>query len=257
MTTHYTRFQISVYISACFHIVSFFLLCAPAFIFQFIPFMDRYKIQQDKPTTYGQQWQCFKYVMYNQFLVQTPLIVGNYFYCQYFNVSFDFDDIPQWYILLAQCFVSLVIEDTWHYFVHRGLHHKSIYQYVHKVHHNFKAPFGMVAEYTHPVETLGLGLGFAWGVLLFGNHLFFIWAWMLVRLLEVTDVHSGYTVSLNPLHLFPFYGGAKFHDFHHKNFHGNYAPTFTWWDKMLGTEMKYDEDYDTEHDTVQQMKKTK
>ena len=59
------------------------------------------------------------------------------------------------YILCAQMVACLAIEDTWHYWVHRLLHHRSIYKYVHKVHHHFQAPFGMVAEYAHPVETVG------------------------------------------------------------------------------------------------------
>ncbi len=59
------------------------------------------------------------------------------------------------YVLMAQLFGCLVIEDTWHYFVHQLLHHRRLYKYVHKIHHNFQAPFGMVAEYAHPVETFG------------------------------------------------------------------------------------------------------
>lgn len=39
--------------------------------------------------------------------------------------------------LLAQCFGCAVIEDTWHYFLHRALHHRRIYKYIHKVHHDF------------------------------------------------------------------------------------------------------------------------
>ena len=56
---------------------------------------------------------------------------------------------------MAQLITCLVVEDTWHYFVHRLLHHKRIYKYVHKVHHHFQAPFGMVAEYAHWIETIG------------------------------------------------------------------------------------------------------
>ncbi len=48
------------------------------------------------------------------------------------------------------------MEDTWHYFAHRFLHWKPIYGYVHKVHHTYTAPFGIVAEYAHPIETIGL-----------------------------------------------------------------------------------------------------
>ena len=61
-------------------------------------------------------------------------------------------------MLFLHCFLCLVIEDTWHYFIHQLLHHRSIYKYVHKVHHHYQAPFGMVAEYAHPIETLGLKL---------------------------------------------------------------------------------------------------
>ena len=59
------------------------------------------------------------------------------------------------YILFGRLFLCLVMEDTWHYFVHQLLHHKAIYKYIHKVHHHYQAPFGMVAEYAHPIETLG------------------------------------------------------------------------------------------------------
>ena len=58
------------------------------------------------------------------------------------------------YVTVAQLVGCLVVEDTWHYFVHQALHHKRIYKYIHKVHHNFQAPFGMVAEYAHWAETI-------------------------------------------------------------------------------------------------------
>lgn len=54
-----------------------------------------------------------------------------------------------------------------------------------------------------------------------------------------SPLHSGYDVPLNPLHLVPFYAGARFHDFHHMNFIGNYASTFTWWDRLFGTDSQY------------------
>ncbi|PIO36745.1 hypothetical protein AB205_0217570 [Aquarana catesbeiana] len=143
------------------------------------------------------------------------------------------------YVLLAQCFGCAVIEDTWHYFLHRALHHKRIYKYIHKVHHEFMSPFGMQAEYAHPLETLILGAGFFIGIMIFCNHVILLWAWVTVRLLETIDVHSGYDIPLNPLHLVPFYAGARFHDFHHMNFIGNYASTFTWWDKLFNTDSQY------------------
>ena len=52
-----------------------------------------------------------------------------------------------------------VLEDTWHYWFHRGLHYGVFYKYIHKQHHRYAAPFGLAAEYAHPVEVALLGLG--------------------------------------------------------------------------------------------------
>lgn len=50
---------------------------------------------------------------------------------------------------------------------------------------------------------------------------------------------SGYDIPLNPLNLIPFYAGSRHHDFHHMNFIGNYASTFTWWDRLFGTDSQF------------------
>lgn len=241
MTDNYSEFAIATWISVILHELVYFGLCLPGFIAQFLPFMQRYKIQQ-KPETYGGQWQCFKQLMFSHFCIQAPLVAGIFFYTQLMGIPYTYDKMPRWYVLLAQMLGCLVIEDTWHYFVHQLLHHRSIYKYIHKVHHNFQAPFGMVAEYAHPAETVILGTGFIIGIVLLCNHLVVIWAWMAVRLLETIEVHSGYDFPyINPLNLIPGYAGARFHDFHHKNFNGNYASTFRWWDWLFGTDQQYKE----------------
>ncbi|XP_078580558.1 methylsterol monooxygenase 1-like [Branchiostoma floridae x Branchiostoma japonicum] len=241
MTEHYTEYQIATWGSLFFHEVTYFLICLPGFLYQFLPFMQKYKIQQNKPETWEAQLQCFKLLMFSHFFIQMPLMCGTYHFTQWFNIPYDYDSIPPWYILGLQIFGCFIVEDVWHYFLHRVLHHKNYYKYVHKVHHNFQAPFGAVAEYAHPVETVVLGTGFFLGILFFCTHFVQMWVWGLFRLLETIDVHSGYDIPYNPMHLLPFYTGARFHDFHHMNFNGNYAPTFRWWDKLLGTDQQYQE----------------
>ena len=49
-----------------------------------------------------------------------------------------------------------------------------------------------------------------------------------------------------------FLSGAKFHDFHHYNFTGNYASSFLWWDWLMGTDGQYRAYY-----KLQQEQKTK
>jgi methylsterol monooxygenase len=35
--------------------------------------------------------------------------------------------------------------------------------------------------------------------------------------------------------------GARFHDFHHYNFNGNYSSTFRWWDWIFSTDRQWKE----------------
>jgi len=170
------------------------------------------------------------------------MMMGTYPYCEMFGIPFGWEEMPRWYDLVWRVFLCAVIEDTWHYWIHRLAHDRRFYKYVHKVHHYYQAPFGMTAEYAHPVETVVLGMGFFWGILFFCNHMVMMWAWVTVRLLETIDVHSGYDIPfINPMHLIPGYAGARFHDFHHYNFTGNYASTFMWWDWLCGTDKQYNE----------------
>ena len=47
-------------------------------------------------------------------------------------------------------------------------------------------------------------------------------------------------IFLSPLFfLLPGYAGPRYHDFHHYNFDGNYAPTFKWWDYICGTDSEF------------------
>jgi sterol desaturase/sphingolipid hydroxylase (fatty acid hydroxylase superfamily) len=83
------------------------------------------------------------------------------------------------------------------------------------------------------------GIGTALGPFLVGAHLFTLWVWMLFRLWQTVDCHSGYDFPWSANRWIPFFGGAEFHDYHHMAFVGNYASTFTVWDKVFGTDQKY------------------
>ncbi|XP_014667528.1 PREDICTED: methylsterol monooxygenase 1-like isoform X2 [Priapulus caudatus] len=233
MTATYTEWEIATYGSIFVHEVIYFMFCLPSFLFQFIPSMKRFKIQQDKPEE--RQWGCVKLLLFSHFCIQAPMILGTYYFTQVFGIKYDYDSIPRWYVLAAQVIGCAIIEDTWHYFLHRLLHHKRLYKH---------APFGLVAEYAHPIETVVLGMGFFIGIVTFCNHMVMMWVWVAVRLLETIDVHTGYDIPwLNPMHLIPGYAGSRAHDFHHQNFVGNYSSTFVYWDKLFGTDKQYKDYY--------------
>ncbi|KAH9275125.1 hypothetical protein BASA83_002349 [Batrachochytrium salamandrivorans] len=63
--------------------------------------------------------------------------------------------------------------------------------------------------------------------------------WLAVRLIQVVDSHSGYDFPWALRHIFPFWAGSDFHDYHHMAFVGNYSSSFRWWDWMFGTDRAY------------------
>mmetsp|Transcript_156838 Transcript_156838/g.503384 ORF Transcript_156838/g.503384 Transcript_156838/m.503384 type:complete len:765 (-) Transcript_156838:612-2906(-) len=241
MTSNFSLLQIAVCGSALLHITLTFLLNMWPIVVQNMPQLQRFKIQPDKaPATMGQWHHVFVHIFASQLFVQMPLITGQYFFIQYFSIPYSFETMPGFWDVAWRLALSLIVDDTWVYFGHTALHDRRIYKHIHKVHHTYQSPFAPDAEYEHPVETVVLGFGFFLACMLFTNHLAFMWAWLYMRLLVTYDSHSGYDLPFNLLHLIPGYSGAREHDWHHKFFNGNYAPTFLWWDRIFGSSAPYD-----------------
>ncbi|KAJ3257622.1 C-4 sterol methyl oxidase [Boothiomyces macroporosus] len=70
-------------------------------------------------------------------------------------------------------------------------------------------------------------------------HLFTFASWLVVRLVQTIDAHSGYDFPWSIHHFIPFWAGAEFHDYHHLAFVGNYASYFRFWDYVMGTSVVY------------------
>jgi methylsterol monooxygenase len=236
---NFTKFEVATVGSFSFHLVVYLLLCLPNIILLVTPlskYFARYKIQKTKQLpTWSELWKVLKYALFNQIFVEAPGYLFLKLYTDYNNIPYNYDTIPAWYKLVPKIIAAYMLEDAWHYCFHRVLHMRALYPYVHKKHHEYPVPFSLTAEYAHPVETILLGTGFFIGVFLMCDHVAFLHLWVTMRLLETIDVHSGYSFPWNPLHLIPFYGGAKAHDAHHKKFNGNYSSTFTYLDHIFGT----------------------
>jgi len=150
-----------------------------------------------------------------------------------------YDAMPSWWTIAWQMVACLAVEDFYFYWIHRLLHYGPFYKHIHKIHHHHAAPFGIAAEYAHPIETMFLGIGTVLGPVLFINHVFALWTWLFVRLFQTVEVHSGYNFPWSLNNWVPLWGGAEFHDYHHMAFTGNYSSTFTLWDRVFGTDDGY------------------
>jgi methylsterol monooxygenase len=223
------------------HEVVYFGRYIPYLICDHIPFLRRYKIQQDKENTWKDFWICFRKLMISHILVQLPLMLGYHPLVNLLGMQPPAAPFPTCITMAIQISIFMVIEDFYEYWLHRWLHYGILYRLIHKTHHEFSAPFGITAEYAHPAETLILGVGTMLGPILLAHHLHVItlWSWVIVRLLQTVDAHSGYDFPWSLHHWLPFWAGADFHDYHHMNFVGNYATSFRWCDYLFSTDLKY------------------
>ncbi|KAI8886205.1 hypothetical protein K501DRAFT_321967 [Backusella circina FSU 941] len=215
----------------------------PFLICDYVPFFNKYKIQPNKTNSTGDYWKCTKQVLYQHFLFEGPLIFLFHPMATLLGMQVH-APFPEYTTTLPQLTLFFIFEDTFHYWAHRIMHIPALYKRVHKVHHEYAAPFGIAAEYAHPLETIILGFGTIGGPLLlqviWGNlHLVTMLLWIVLRLLQAIDAHSGYDFPWSLCHWVPFWAGADHHDYHHQAFIGNYASSFRWWDYVLGTDNKY------------------
>lgn len=238
MLTNHSPFMIASVFTFVIHEVAYFLAYLPWLVLDLIPQMRKFKLQPTKINTSSTHWSCFKAIVYNHVCVQFPMMIV--FHAIATTGVFTMETpLPSFRSLLWQVPVFYIIEDFYFYWIHRFLHWKRIYKYVHKVHHEYKAPFGLAAEYAHPVETMFLGIGSVLGPFLFARHLLTLWIWLVFRIFETVEDHSGYDIPWNPTNLIPFWGGAVHHDFHHKTFEGPYSSVFTFWDWVFGTDKSF------------------
>jgi methylsterol monooxygenase len=112
---------------------------------------------------------------------------------------------------------------------------------IHKIHHQYSAPFGLAAEYASPIEVMMLGFGsvgcpILWCALTGDLHILTMYIWIVLRLFQAIDAHSGYEFPWSLHHFLPFWAGADHHDIHHEKFIGNYSSSFRWWDLICDTE---------------------
>ena len=194
-----------------------------------------------KMPTLAEQWQCAKLVLLSHFTVELPQIWLFHPLAHYFGTSTSVP-FPSWQTMAYQIAIFFVLEDAWHYWLHRALHTKMLYKKIHKLHHQYSAPFGLAAEYASPIEVMilafgSVGIPLIWAATTNNLHMITMYAFIFLRLFQAIDAHSGYEFPWSLHHILPFWAGADHHDVHHEKFLGNYSSSFRWWDSCLGTDI--------------------
>ncbi|GAB0490638.1 hypothetical protein MMPV_001875 [Pyropia vietnamensis] len=134
-----------------------------------------------------------------------------------------------WAYLVASPFLFLLFTDSVIYWVHRGLHHRWIYKYVHKPHHSFVQTTPYAAFAFHPLDGYLQGVAYQAFVFVFPFQAALHMASLAFVAMWTINIHDRVSFGL------PGVNGARHHTVHHLTFKANYGQYFTFWDWVCGT----------------------
>ncbi|CAF3414455.1 unnamed protein product [Rotaria socialis] len=180
----------------------------------------KYKIQKNIHVEAKLIKQCARSVFINQLFLLFPFLI---FICPLFmHLGLRWHlPFPPWHRIAFELVSFIGVTEIFFFYSHRLLHVSFLYEYIHKQHHQFRAPIGMACEYAHPIEFLVSNIGpVVIGPLIFRSHLLTTWLWLLFALLGTINHHSGYKL---PGILGNGLANPTFHDFHHAQFTNNFG----------------------------------
>jgi len=213
-------FHLIVTMTIIVHLVTFWVpgaILAYFDITQWPARLYKYKIQPKRVVGVAGHAKAAWVVLLNQMLIACPLQFFVYPILVMAGCSTS-AELPSGPVVLRDLLISIAIEEVLFYYSHRLLHWGPFYGYIHKMHHDFKAPIGIAAEYAHPIEFLFSNVGpVMLGPLVTGCHTITMWFWISLAILSTVHSHSGYAFPGTP------FKPATMHDFHHSSFGSNYG----------------------------------
>ena len=144
-----------------------------------------------------------------------------------------------WLYLPISLVISMLIHETYYYFLHWWMHRPLIFKVVHKAHHESKTTSAWTAFSFHPLEGFLQAIILPLTILVLPMHLY-------VLLVQLTIMTFSSVINHLEIEVYPnwlqrtFLGkwiiGASHHSLHHKQFKYNFGLYFTFWDKWTRTE---------------------
>jgi sterol desaturase/sphingolipid hydroxylase (fatty acid hydroxylase superfamily) len=214
-----------------------FLICIELFDFRSV---DQYRIQKQKKKLRFQSdliHLMVKETIRHQISIflLTPLL---YYLLNYFGDLEIHGPRPSWSTIVYQLALFILSEDAIFFWTHYLLHTPWLYKMIHKKHHLYTQPTGVVSVLSDPWEGLQNQIS-VWlmPILLKEKHLFTLCLWVAIRVYQTVNAHSGYNLPyVSTQYWVPWImSGALGHDFHHQHGKWNYGSFFNVWDRLMGT----------------------
>lgn len=161
-------------------------------------------------------------------------------------IYYEFSEYGFVYAIFSFAF-TLIFHDFYFYWTHRAMHHKRIFKYVHRVHHESANPSPWAAYSFHPWEALVQAMVLPVMVFIMPLHPLVIFLFLAYMILRNVMGHLGFEIlprGFTKNKWLNWNTAITHHNMHHEHFHSNYGLYFSWWDRWMKTEhTKYHETF--------------
>lgn len=193
----------------------------------------------------NQKWREIYWASITSFIFTVSGTIMLYFYLEGKTALYlDLNLNDFWYIPLS-ILITLLLHETYYYFLHRWMHHPKIFKYFHKTHHDSVNTSAWTAFSFHPFESILQAIVIPLIVLFLPLHVFALFFLLLIMTITATINHLDieiYPKWMATSGIGKWIIGASHHSQHHKYYNKNYGLYFTFFDRWFGTES---EDFET------------
>ena len=148
--------------------------------------------------------------------------------------------------------LALVLHDTYFYWMHRIVHHPTLYAKVHLLHHKSTNPSPWASYSFHFFEGVLEAMVAPLILLLIPMHPLALLSYTILAFTINVYGHLGYEIApkwFRNSFLFQIVNTSVHHNLHHEKFKGNYGLYFRVWDRLMGTEHP---EYVARYDAIQE-----
>ncbi|KAL8898623.1 MAG: hypothetical protein Q9192_001982 [Flavoplaca navasiana] len=145
-------------------------------------------------------------------------------------------DAPFWLYNILQFPLFICFTDFFIYWIHRGLHHPTVYRTLHKPHHKWIMPTPYASHAFHPLDGFAQSVPYHVFPFIFPlNKIAYVALFAFINIWTVF-IHDGEYVANSSI-----INGAACHTMHHLYFNYNYGQFTTIWDRFGGSYRKPNE----------------
>jgi lathosterol oxidase len=230
------------------NLLRYFIIAGIPFVLYYVLFSDkfrRFKIQ----TKNASSSDFYREILHS---VQTTFVFGLIALVLTYSplakhtlIYKDFSAFPTWWMPIS-LFLAMLFHDTYFYWMHRLMHTRFAYKYVHLVHHKSTNPSPWASYSFHFLEAVVEGIVILPIVLIIPVHPITIVVFISFGFLMNVYGHLGFEILPKWYRrsvLFKLLNTSVYHNMHHSQVNGNYSLYFRHWDILMKTENKNYEPY--------------